>query len=238
MILAAVHGILTRQTIASWPDHLEVWLDQRCGVNVAMPRVRVLKKEYRAGPWPRLNYLKNRKMAKGLAAEFALEPAAEVWLLGHSNGAVVCLMTAKRLMAAGRRVGGIILTGAACEAEVTRNGVLEWMRKGMLGAAISYCSREDYVVDNGMHPEEMRPGVVHRVRDRFHRWLMWPYGSLGRTGWLWDGKPVVRDMKTALFTRWYSGGHSIYFAPGMRNCIFEQVLQDMREPRLLNGRGE
>src|SRR5436853_260262 len=50
-LLVAIHGIMTNQTYASWPDKLDPWMFARD------PSVKVLKKEYRAGPFPRWNCL-------------------------------------------------------------------------------------------------------------------------------------------------------------------------------------
>ncbi len=72
--------------------------------------------------------------------------APSLWFVAHSNGAVIALLAAKRLIARGYRIGGLILTGAACEADVEKNGVLEWWRNGVLGAAIAYSSQDDQVL--------------------------------------------------------------------------------------------
>lgn len=146
-LLVALHGILTRQTDPSWPDRLDAWMARRD------PGVKVLKKEYAAGPFPRWNcVVKNPRLARALEAEillfvengrFALPPT---WLVAHSNGAVIALRVTQRLIARGHRVGGLILTGAACPADVRANGVWNWCQTGRLGAAIAYCSAEDRVL--------------------------------------------------------------------------------------------
>src|SRR4051812_39489757 len=111
-IVAAIHGILTGQTDPSWPDKLDAWMLQRDG------KVKVLKKEYVAGPFPRWNcWVKDPLLARGLANEIELfvranekpltpalsrsdgerENALSVWFVAHSNGAVIALLAAKRL---------------------------------------------------------------------------------------------------------------------------------------------
>ena len=72
-------------------------------------------------------------------------------------GRIIALLATKRLIARGCRIGGLILTGAACEADVTRNGVFEWCRSGALGAAIAYSSKEDAVLDGD--PDHSTPGA-------------------------------------------------------------------------------
>src|SRR6185369_3138371 len=67
MIIAAIHGILTNQTDASWPDKFDAWLYPRA------PHVKVLKKEYRAAPFPRWNcWVKDPLLARSLANEIEL----------------------------------------------------------------------------------------------------------------------------------------------------------------------
>src|SRR2546425_3792626 len=130
ILLAAIHGILTRQTDPSWPDKLDAWMAGRD------PQVKVLKKEYAAGPFPRWNcWVKDPLLARGLANELELflspstldtqHSSPSVWFVAHSNGAVIALLAARRLIARGHRIGGLILTGAACEADVEKNGGLE-----------------------------------------------------------------------------------------------------------------
>src|ERR1043165_2801829 len=111
MLIAAIHGIMTNQTDPSWPDKLDAWMFQRD------PEVKVLKKEYRAGPFPRWNcWVKDPLLAHSLANELELFlsptihhpscPPPPVWFVAHSNGAVIALLTAQRLIQRGHRIGG------------------------------------------------------------------------------------------------------------------------------------
>src|SRR5439155_6122308 len=114
-IIAALHGILTSQTDPSWPDKFDAWMFRRD------PEVKVLKKEYRAGPFPRWNcWVKDPLLARSLANELALfvsatNPQPSIWLVAHSNGAVIALLAARLLIKRGFKIGGLILSGAACE---------------------------------------------------------------------------------------------------------------------------
>src|SRR5882672_12359256 len=135
-LLVALHGIMTNQTDTSWPDKLDAWMFDRD------PKVKVLKKEYRAGPFPHWNcWIKDPRLARSLAAEIELFLASSsysshssypshlpVWFVAHSNGAVIALLTAKILIQRGYKIAGLILTGGACEADLTKNGVLEWLQ--------------------------------------------------------------------------------------------------------------
>jgi len=148
ILITAIHGILTDQTDPSWPDKFDAWMFQRD------PGVKVLKKEYRAGPFPRWNcWIKDPLLARSLANELELflrpQPSTsnpQLWFVAHSNGAVIALLTAGLLINRGFNIGGLILTGAACEADIERNEVLQWRCRGMLGSAIAYSSAEDEVL--------------------------------------------------------------------------------------------
>src|SRR5947209_7599385 len=122
-LIAAIHGIMTSQTDPSWPDKFDAWMLQRD------PDVKVLKKEYRAGPFPRWNcWFKDPLLGRGLANEIELfvasgSRASSLWFVAHSNGAVIALLAAQRLIESGHSVSGMILTGAACEADIDKNHV-------------------------------------------------------------------------------------------------------------------
>ncbi len=222
-IVVAIHGILTRQTDASWPDRFDAWMYEQD------PEVRVLKKEYRAGPWPVWNCLvKDRYLAAGLANELELfvppgrRDLPPIWVVAHSNGAVIALLTMRRLIARGVWIGGLIFAGAACEGDVERNGVAGWVRGGRMGCAVAFCSREDWVLAG-----DARAGGTWRGRLLAWLWgrLIWPYGCLGRTGWV----GVARE-EGRLRTFWFAGGHGGYFAPGRREATFQKIYGIIRRP--------
>lgn len=253
-ILLAIHGILTNQTNPSWPDQLDAWMYRHA------PELKVLKKEYRAGPFPRWNcWFKDPLLAASAANELELllagsgpnrsaavtvatpQPSAlssppSLWLVAHSNGAVIALQIAKRLIARGHRLEGLLLTGAACEADIAQNGILTWLQNGALGAAIAYCSPDDQVLaGDPLHASFRTPPSPLRIPLGW-LWgkLMWPYGCLGRTGFLYHGQPfdpATCNLDPAIchriHHRWFPGGHSSYFKPQHRECTFEQIYQDI-----------
>src|SRR5436190_2662680 len=95
-LLVAIHGIMTNQTNASWPDKLDAWMFEHD------PEIKVIKKEYRAGPFPRWNCrVKDPHIADSLANELELfltpeaDDPPDLWFVAHSNGAVIALLTAK-----------------------------------------------------------------------------------------------------------------------------------------------
>ena len=232
VIIAAIHGILTSETDPSWPDRFSEWMYERDR------EVHVTTRHYFAGPFPRWNcWVKDPWLARGLANELELFLRGQgssfsppVWLVAHSNGAVIALLVTKRLIARGYQIGGLILTGAACEADVARSGVLGWRApagpgaRPALGAAIAYSSEDDAVVAGDARAPA---NWLHKIRDWLWGKLMWPYGCLGRTGWLEAGKPF--SQPPGVYTRWYQGGHGCYFAPENIEATFEQIYQDIQE---------
>src|SRR4051812_22186407 len=80
-ILVGIHGILTNQTDPSWPDKLDAWMCENA------PGIKVLKKEYAAGPFPRWNcWVKDPHLARGLANEIELFLRPKSQSPGSSRG--------------------------------------------------------------------------------------------------------------------------------------------------------
>ena len=233
-LIVALHGILTGQINPSWPDRFDALLFARA------PQFKVIKKEYRAGPFPRGNCLvRSPRLSHGLAEEVALflpgrTPAdgasSPIWFVAHSNGAIIALQTARRLIERGCGIGGIILLGAACPADIERNSVLEWLRQGKLGTAIAFCTRTDRVLARfgtsagSTGRSQAGRSLVQAIARRLWSALIWPYGGLGSTGWLLNKHPVgcqylvghstpkVARESEPLATYWFRGGHSTYFS--------------------------
>ena len=218
-IVIALHGILTKETDPSWPDRFEDW------ALLHDEGLHVRKRKYFELPFPRINWFKNRWLARSLAAELLLaaqeDPEWSIWFVAHSNGTCLAWLTVKRLIESGVKVGGMILTGSALEAEVRRNQVLTWCAQGKLGCAISYSSPDDLVTGG-----DPRVATTWReaVRDFVWGRLMWPYGCLGRTGWLLNGEALTCER---VFTRWVRGGHSAYWQAERITQTFEQIYADM-----------
>lgn len=177
-LVVAIHGILTNQTEASWPDRLDAHLWD----------CKVLKREYAAGPFPIWNtFIKNHQLAAKLVAELAL--FGEYWqfhIVAHSNGCDVALKTAKQLAARGRRVETLILTGSITHPSVTKSGVLELVREDRIGRAFAYCSEGDLPL---------------RLPFR------WPYYDLGRRGWADVPDDLSDRIVTRWFPGYGHGGY-------------------------------
>ena len=256
-LLVSIHGILTNQTDASWPDKLDAWMYQNA------PDIKVLKKEYRAGPFPRWNcYIKDPRLAHSLANEielfldgkdavtaspikstrhspsrncapspdyspFAIPHQPAIWFVAHSNGAVIALLTAKILVQRGYTIAGLILTGAACEADIAKNGILEMFGRNALGSVIAYSSPDDAVLPGH------RKSDIRSLSAVLYSALAMPYGSLGRTGLLLDGRPLnaldtLEFRPRILCNRFFGGGHSTYFSRWNIRRTFRQILADIR----------
>lgn len=213
-LVIAIHGILTSQTEASWPDKFNSWCFHHA------PELNVLKKEYKAGPFPRWNvWVKDPIVARSLTNEILefcsddegsiLETRIpDIWFVCHSNGCVIGLLTMKRLIARGIPVAGCIFTGGACDAVVERNGIWQWINAGKLGKAVAFSAHDDAV-----------------VRSK----LIWPYGHLGATGWQCldsNGQLVAWHKEDKAWTEWFTGyGHSGYFNDANRVNTFERFAK-------------
>jgi hypothetical protein len=142
------------------------------------------------------------------------------------------------LIERGFKINGLILTGAACESDIERSGVLGWQGRGRLGMALAYSSQDDEVLPS--LPEDASGNATCWSRTRQWLWgrLLWPYGGLGRSGWTLDGQPLSHAglPLSTIQTRWYSGGHSTYFTPQNSERTFEQFYQDIQagEPRTVS----
>lgn len=196
-VIAAVHGILTRNTIAQWPDHLRA----------AFLDCAVVTREYWAWPFPRLNvFVKNPIHARALAADLELVlPTLPLHIVAHSNGCDVAVKTVQLLAAKGIRTETLILTGSVTDPDVHESGIWKLIASGMLGKAFAYISPTD------------GPLSVPSV-------LKWPYKDLGRVGWVRRGDSY-QDLR--IRTRIFPGGHSGYFLPEQRAETFRLMRADM-----------
>src|SRR5206468_2137214 len=91
-----------------------------------------------------------------------------------------------------------------------------------LGSAIAYCSADDKVLPEPLLSSRSPIRALYSAIAR-------PYGSLGRTGWLQDGRPFS-DLGRPIWplqTRWFAGGHCTYFMPWNIEHTFEQIYQDI-----------
>ncbi|MCC7518532.1 MAG: hypothetical protein IT578_05040 [Verrucomicrobiae bacterium] len=211
LILVAIHGILARETIVSWPDLFFGWLLKRD------PTVHLDKKEYIAGPFPAWNvWAKNYWLAYGLVSELEVWTKAgnRIAIVAHSNGCDIALKAARILARRGVSIEAMVLIGGAAEPDVKKNGVFALWHTSRLKRALAYSSTGDLLTKSP---------------------LIWPWGRLGNTGWQFQGKPYGTALKpcaaagTCEFgTRWFSPfGHCDYFHEDHREQVFERIYQDL-----------
>jgi predicted alpha/beta hydrolase family esterase len=203
-IVFAIHGILTGQTSASWPDRFDAWCEN-VGVNA-----KVLKREYRAWPLPIFNVvLKNRWLARACLAELNTMAPSErpIHFVAHSNGTDIALKCVKRLAKRRIRTETLIVVGSVLQPDVFRNGVFDLVESRMLGSAVAYSSRNDGAIGAASH-------------------LPWcAYKDLGIKGWRGGG--MVYQSSRIYTRRFDQFGHGCYFANGNREKTFELFCSDM-----------
>lgn len=221
-IVIAIHGILTRQFRVSWPDRFDAW----CASNA--PSVRVLKKEYRAAPLPIWNtQLKNRWLARAIAAEVALFPAVadrKVNFVSHSNGTDIALKTIRLLAARGVVTDTFIAVGSILPTCLKASGVADLISDGALRRAVAYVSNTDRAVGVTRWP------VLRRFT---------PYQDLGRRGWRLNGVALAHTWRDGeqlfhpigdgeVMTRRFDGyDHGTYFDPNIREQTFALFRKDL-----------
>jgi hypothetical protein len=233
-IIAAIHGIMTRQTVDSWVDRFDAWCYAQSTVSGQWAPHVVVKKEYVALPLPAFNvYAKNWFKARGLAAEIEgmvnaaghvlrgevrPEDQPRIHFVSHSNGTDIALKTIRMLARRGIRTEATVFVGSVLKADVTRNGVSRLIGEGWLKRAYAYCSRKDLAL------------AVPRLLP------FCAYGHLGITGWTygkgdrWMPEEVwlQSEDRPDLVTRRYDRfGHGDYFAAENIEGTFAQFMRDL-----------
>jgi hypothetical protein len=223
-IIAAIHGIMTRQTVASWVDRFDAWCYAQSTVS-GQWAPHVVKKEYIALPLPAFNvYAKNWFKARGLAAEIEgmvnaaghvlrgevrPEDQPRIHFVSHSNGTDIALKTIRMLARRGIKTESTIFVGSVLRAGIERNGVMRLIGEGSLQRAYAYCSWRDGAL------------AVPRLLP------ICAYGHLGITGWT-HGGVAIENMPELVTRRFDRFGHGDYFAPENITATFEQFRRDMK----------
>lgn len=216
-LIIGIHGILAGVT------RRDAMLEFSFHARRKRPGAHVLRREYRAGPFPWLNKIwTNPRAAKGIAASAiramrALKEVERVYLLTHSNGACVGTLVMQRLAGAGIRTEACVMIASALQSDIRENGLSRLVDSGKLGKAVVWHSAGDRVIK----PLESLPG---------------PYGSHGARGHFLDGEPVGAfldsgDTETEAgpfvsrdFTPY---GHSEYFDGDIEERTFDLVFHDL-----------
>lgn len=207
-LVFAIHGILTRQTSASWPDAFLAWCAHH------WPEARVLKREYVAWPLPAINtWILNHLWARECVVEvdnFLREnPGTNISFVAHSNGTDIALKAIQALVRRGIRVRGFVAVGSVLDSDVNENGIAKLHGYGELRSAIAYSSKFDQAIRLGR---------------------LTTYGDLGVNGWTLAGFPfrhASAGTDNLIATRWFQWGHGGYFNDENREAVFAQIKEDL-----------
>jgi pimeloyl-ACP methyl ester carboxylesterase len=195
-IVIAIHGILTRATDPSWPDHLRAWAVRE------YPAAIVLPSSYWAWPcaplnvWA-LNHYRARVLLADLLPLLEIRGGAPISIVAHSNGADIALKLARLLWARRVPLRSLILTNAACPSAAAP--IAARIATGHLRSAIAVCSRRDTLLRSA---------------------LVWPWGRLGYTGWTGPGSGTLHTYRRGIRNYWSTVGHGALWSPPQREHTF------------------
>lgn len=203
-VIVAIHGILTRTTDPSWPDRLRAHVFRE-GYDA-----HVIPSQYFAFGVPvlevgALNWWRARQIL-GDIEPFLDSYPPRLHIVAHSNGGDIAIRVARNLWSRGHSVDTLVLTCAAAESDVGKNGVYPAWCADKIDRAVAWCGRQDTLIASP--------------------WI-WPYGHLGAEGWRTGAHSfeISYDYgNRRINTEWYDGGHCHLFAPENRNASFERIL--------------
>lgn len=214
--VAAIHGINTGLTSASWPWRLQAYWVRR-GYEVVLQADHYFA---RAMPWWNTHVL-NPRHGKAVARRLELLhqefPDLPISMVAHSNGGDVAVNAVKELVSLGIDVDTIVLIGSAVENDIVKNGLLPLIRRGRLKRAVAYCSPKDKVIK----PLQFFPGH---------------YGPLGARGWERDKQPAGAILSPeasgkdydSFLNRWFREySHSEYFTRENSFQTFDMIARDI-----------
>lgn len=217
-LIYAIHGIDSTDE-SSFVDIFKSWMATQ------MPEATVMTHEYLAGPLPLINnWLLDPRHADEIVDDILFNAGSlPVYFVMHSNGNVIGWLAAQKLMQKGKKIAGMIFIAGAINGDVHKNGILDAVNAKNLGFGSAYCSHDDDVVDG--YPS-VQKGFFKKAWSAIWGVMMAPYGSLGTTGWMYNGKTF--EQRPSIVTKWFSGGHSGYFLSNQINGTFEDILSDIK----------
>lgn len=170
------HGILRGRTKESWLEFVEDWILDRC------PQSRLVLTRYTELIFPRVAMIRNRRRVPLLVRKMVsrIERAIEkngsyprVFLVGHSNGAVLVLAVLEQLAEKGYFVDHVLLIAPAVPSEESSVKIGAWIEQGrLMEASLLRCTK-----DAVLWWVDLLPKIV-----------TWPWGPLGKEGWKFGKK--------------------------------------------------
>lgn len=210
-LVVALHGILTGDTEPDWSDSLAGWLQEQSA------RYTVITAEYFELPLPRVAAIRNRSRSRSLihridarAREIqrTFGTAPLISILGHSNGGVLADQVIEGVIGKGWQIHGVLFMAAAVRAKRQTQRCVSWIRTGALEKA----------------------GLVIASRDRLlgaMRWdpvaiVAWPWGALGREGWVEAEIPAAYSPHFTTVS--LPSSHSAFLSWEQRYETFREII--------------
>lgn len=195
--------------------------------------VETIRSEYFALPLPRIEAFRNRGRTRALVEEFvkAIESLRRfqnsplcadscksetmaVSIVSHSNGGVLALQVARKLIAMGVPIRAMVLIAPALRTGPATREIAGWLESGMLDYALLVRPTRDLLISS--------IGANWRTR-----LFSWPWGSLGHDGWALDCGFGISDcgFPNGMETLDLSDmGHSDPVSMEHREWLFESVI--------------
>lgn len=209
MVVAQIHGILTRKSDPNWPAHGSAFFRQ------FHPHVATVNSTYFELPLPRIAAVRNPRRSRALVKEILetegdMPAPAPISLVAHSNGGVLAMQVARALIAAGVPVRALVLIAPALRTRSASREIGAWLAQGMLDYALLVRPTRDRLIG----------AIGHSWRTKI---VAWPWGALGHDGWDIEAvdhgspnTPETLDLPDM--------GHSDPVAPWNRHWLFSEVI--------------
>lgn len=181
--------------------------------------VETIRSEYFALPLPRIEAFRNRGRTRALVEEFVAKRLgakrfedAAVSIVSHSNGGVLALQVARKLIAMGVPIRALVLIAPALRTGPATREIAGWLESGMLDYALLVRPTRDLLISS--------IGANWRTR-----LFSWPWGSLGNDGWDLDEISSFEFQVSGLETLDLPDmGHSDPVSMEHREWLFESVI--------------
>lgn len=213
LITGIYHGILTGATDAAWSGACSRFI---LGRDTPGRTIITISRDYYEFPLPRLAAVRNADRIADLndhiagrivAAKYRSGIQPELAFIGHSNGCVLALHSARECIANGHKVKAMILMCPALRVRDTTREIAGWIRSGMLESVVMAMATGDKTLS---------------LASALPRVVTWPWGSLGYDGWSDESLPEMRTITLP------EEGHSTFLQdPEKRRGIFENIVAPM-----------